>query len=62
MLYYQYGVTTLNKGIEGLQQFVYVVEMETCGRLVEDEHRGNLFLLSDEISQVHTLVLAAGEG
>ena len=36
--------------------------METCGRFVEDEHRGLRLLLRQVISQLHTLVLSAREG
>ena len=49
------------QGLEGFQQALYIVEMQTCGRLVEDKERGLLFLLSDKVGQFYTLVLTTRE-
>jgi hypothetical protein len=39
------GMTTLYEGIESVQETLDVVEMESCGRFVEDEKSFLLFLL-----------------
>ena len=56
------GVTSFYQGIEGMEQTLDVVEVEARGRLVEDEERGLLFLLADEVGELHALVLTAREG
>ena len=43
-------MTPFYQGIEGVQQALDVVEVETRGWLVEDEERWRLLLLADEIS------------
>ena len=62
MLYDEDGMSPFDEGIEGLEQPLDIMEVETRRRLVEDEEGGFLFLLSDEIGEFHTLVLTAGEG
>ena len=52
-------VTTLNEGVEGMQQTLNVVEMKSCGWLVEDEKCFILFLLRDVIGKLDTLILTA---
>lgn len=59
MLNYQYGMTTLDKCIHGIHQACYVVEVETCGRLVEDEECWLLAFLTDEVGQLDALVFAS---
>ena len=44
-----YCMSSFNKSIEGCQQTLYIVEVQTRRRLVEDEQRGLLLLLSDEV-------------
>ena len=55
------GVAPFDEGIEGLEQPLDVMEVQTRRRLVEDEQRGLLLLLSDEIGEFHALVLTTGE-
>ena len=52
-------VTTLNEGVEGMQQTLNVVEMKSCGWLVEDEKCFILFLQRDVIGKLDTLILTA---
>ena len=54
-----YGVSARDEGVEGLKEFLDVVEMKAGGRLVEDEHRGDYLLQTYEVCQLHTLVLSA---
>ena len=54
-------VATLNELIESIEEFGDVMEMQTRRRLIEDEQRRVLLLLTDEISELHTLVLTARE-
>ena len=37
VLYHDDGVATVDEGAEGGEEFLYVVEMQAGGRLVEDE-------------------------
>lgn len=62
MLYYHNGVATAYESIKGGEQFLDVVEVESRGWLVEDEHGGSLLLLTYEVGQFYTLVLASREG
>lgn len=62
MLYHHNGVATAYESIKGGEQFLDVVEVEPRGWLVEDEHGGSLLLLTDEVGQFYTLVLASREG
>ena len=55
------GVASFNECIEGIEESFDVVEMQTSGRLIEDEEGRLLFLLADEISQLDTLVLTTRE-
>ena len=55
-------MSPFDKGIERLQQTADIVEVKTGCRLVEDEQRGFLLLLSDELGEFDALVLTAGEG
>ena len=57
----QNGVSSADEGIEGVQEFLDVMEVETGCRFIKDEERGFLLLLSDEIRQFDTLVLTTGE-
>ena len=52
---------TLNQCIERGKQAVDVVEMQACGRLVEDEQSGVLTFQTDEVGQFDALVLTARE-
>ena len=54
-----YGVSARDEGVEGLKEFLEVVEMKAGGRLVEDEHRGDYLLHTYEVCQFHALVLSA---
>ncbi len=56
------GMAALDEGVEGLQQALDVMKMEAGGGLVEDEERGFLLLLSDEIGQLDALVFTTREG
>ena len=47
------------EGIEGIEKFVYVVEVEACGWFVENEHCGLRLLLAEVIGQFYALVLAS---
>ena len=50
------------RGVEGVEQLVDVVEMESCRRLVEDEHHVAFgALLRQERSELYALALAARE-
>ena len=51
------GVTTLNESVEGMQQTLDVVEMKSCGWLVENEERSILFLLRNVVGKLDTLIL-----
>ena len=53
----QDGMATFDESVERLQQTVDIMEVQTRGRLVEDEERGFLLLLSDEVGQFDALVL-----
>ena len=55
------GVALLDEGIEARQQAADVVEMETRGRLVQDEERGGAVLEREIVGQFHALVFAARE-
>lgn len=57
-----YGVSLGYEPVKGVHQQVDVVEMQPCGRFVEYEQGGFGFLHSEEIGELHTLVLTAGEG
>ena len=53
----QDGVPSGYQCLKGFQQALYIVEVQTSGRLVEDKECGLLLLLSNEVSQLYTLVL-----
>ena len=55
-------MTTLDEGVERLQETIDVVEVQTCGGFVEDEEGGILTLLSDEVGQLDALVLTTRKG
>ena len=55
------AVATLDECVEGLQQPVDIVEVQTRGGFVEDEEGRLLSFLSDEIGQLDTLVLTTRE-
>ena len=55
------AVAAFYQRVEGMQQALDVVEVQTRRGLVEDEEGRLLFLLSDEVGQLYTLVLTAGE-
>ena len=59
VLYHQDGVPTLNQGVEGGEQTADVMEVKTGSGLVENKQCGLLAFLTDEIGQLHTLVLTA---
>ena len=61
VFYHNQTMAFFNERIESLEQFFYVVEVQTGGRLVEDEQRRVLSFLSDEVSKFHTLVLTSGK-
>ena len=54
-------VSAFDECVEGLQQTLDIMKMQTGGGLVEDEECGLLFLLSDVVGQFDTLVLTARE-
>ena len=56
------GVPPLNQGVEGGEQFLDVVEMESRSGLIKDEHGGDRFFLTEVVGQFDALVLAAGKG
>ena len=49
------------EAVEGLQEQAYVVEVQACGRLVEDEHCRPGVVLAKEIGELNALILAAGQ-
>ena len=50
-----------DEGIESFQQFLYVMEMQACGRFVEHED-GRLRLFdAEEVRQFHALVFSSRE-
>ena len=55
-------VAALNQGVEGREEAVDVVEMESRGGFVEDEECGDGTLLREVVGQFHALVFAAREG
>ena len=55
------AMATFYEGVEGMQQALDVVEVQTRRGLVEDEEGRLLFLLSDEVGQLYTLVFTTGE-
>ena len=56
------AVAFLNESVECVEQFLYVVEMQTCRRLVEDEQLGPVAVaFAEERSQLDALRLAAAE-
>ena len=62
MLYHHNGVATAYESIKGGEQFLDVVEVESRGWLVEDEHGGARPLVGKEGGQLNALILTAGEG
>ena len=51
----------LDQGVEGFQQSLDVMEMQTGRRLVKDEKRRFLLLLAKIVSKFHTLVFTTGQ-
>ena len=56
------GVPPADKGIEGFQEFLDVVEMKPGSRFVEHENSRLAFFDAEEISQLYTLVFASRKG
>ena len=56
------AVASLQERVEGVEQSLDVVEVKSRSGFVENEEGRLLPLLSDEIGQLHALVLTAGEG
>ena len=55
-------MSTTDEGVESFQQFLYVMEMQACGRFVEHED-GRLRLFdAEEVRQFHALVFSSREG
>lgn len=57
VLYHYQRMAPFYQGIEGMEQALDVVEVKTRGRLVEDEERRLLFLLTYEEGELYTLIL-----
>ena len=55
------GVSPGDESVERIEEFLDVVEVKSCGRLVEDEKRGTRVLLPKVVGKLDTLVLAARE-
>ena len=55
------GVSTLEQGIEGMEQSTDVVEVQSRGGFVEDEECGHCALLSEIVSQFDTLIFTSRE-
>ena len=55
----QYGMPTRNEGIEGTQQALDVVKVESCSGFVKDEHDRAVALLAQIIGELDTLVLSS---
>lgn len=53
------GVAALYQCREGMKQTCDVVEVEARRRLIEDEERGFLLLLADEVGELDALVLTS---
>ena len=58
MLDYNNGVTLCDESVKRIHQCVYIVEMQSRCRLVENKHSGLGLLLSEEVSELNTLVLS----
>ena len=56
------GMSACEKRIESLKEFADIVEMEPCGRFVEDKECRFFPFLPDEIGQFHALVFATRKG
>lgn len=56
------GMPTFNELIEGVEKFGNVMKMQTRRGLIKDKQGWVLFLTTDEISELHALVLTTGEG
>ena len=56
------SMTAGDEGIEGGEEFLDVVEVETCGWFVEDEEGRFCFLLTEIGGELDALVLTAREG
>ena len=62
MLYHHHGVSSVHQLLQHLCEDTYVLEMQTCGRFIEDIQRVARVLLAQLGSQFHTLALTAREG
>ena len=57
----------LHKCVESHKKFLYIVEMESCGRLIKDEQRRSgqspfaTALLAQELRKLHPLALTAAQ-
>ena len=56
------GVPAKYQGIKCFQQFAYVVEVQSRGWFVEDEHGRVRLFLTEIVSQLHALVFTARKG
>ena len=67
MLHHNNGMPLLHKGIESQKQFLYIVEMESCSRLIKNEQcrsgQSSLAatLLAEELGKLHPLALTAAQ-
>ena len=56
-----YGMPFGKESIESSKEFLYIVEMQTCGRFVKDEHSGHMLVHAKIIGKFYALVLTTGE-
>ena len=62
VLYDQNRVATCDECVEGSQQALNVMEVQSCGGFVEDEKGRLLSLLTNEVGQFDALVLTSRQG
>ncbi len=55
-------MTLFNQCIESMKQSLDIMEVQTGGRLIEDEERRLLVFLTDQVGKFDTLVLTTREG
>ena len=62
MLDDQHGIPRVHQLLQHLQQFVHVVHMQTCGRLIKDIHGASGGAAGKLCCQLDALCLTAGKG
>ena len=62
MLNDEHRVSPRNERVEGCEQLLDIVEMQTGSRFVEDEKGRDRLFLTQVVSQFHALVLSSRQG